>query len=82
MRASIYRKEEGKIVAMVPVFYAVSNIVKVEVDSLDELNKLINDREFVSQLPLGDTPDYLEDSYQIDKDFLQEIIFEFEDSEK
>lgn len=50
----------------VGVEYRVWGTVTVEADSKEDLMKKLNDRDFVRDMELPDTPEYVEDSYEVD----------------
>lgn len=82
MTKPLYRDEEGKIVVFVPVEYTVFNEVELRFDSVEEMKKALSDKEFIADMPLGDNPQYAEDSYRIDYEFLDEDVCEFLEQEK
>lgn len=70
----IYTTEEGKIIVKVPVTYEMYNYVELEFDSVEDMKKKLNDKSFVDAMPLGDDGQYVEDSYRIEFDTLDESV--------
>lgn len=50
----------------VPVVYQVWGLVEVEAENKADLIKKLKDAEFVAEMPLADNPEYIDDSYEID----------------
>lgn len=82
MSLELYRNEEGKIQVKVPVTYEVANEVSITVDSLEELQKLLDDYSYVERMPLGDKPQYLDGSYEVNREILDYYIEEFKEKEE
>lgn len=70
----LYRTEEGKIVVDVPVTYEMYDHVTLEFDSVEDMNQKLHDKNFVDLMDLGEDGQYVEDSYRIDFDLLDESV--------
>jgi hypothetical protein len=57
----------------VPVVYSSYGIVKVNAKNKQDLIDKLSDKEFLAKMPLPDKPAYLDDSFKIDVEGLQEI---------
>jgi len=82
MSLELYRNEAGKIEVKVPVTYEVADEVSITVDSLEELEKLLDDHNYVDQMPLGDDPQYLDGSYEVNREILDCYIEDFKEKEE
>lgn len=71
--------EDGKYEVDVPVAYAVYGTVPLVFDTLEDMTIKLNNREFISDMPLPDDPSYTEDSYCVDYEVLQEMIEKFQE---
>ena len=60
------RIENEKVVAIVPVTYSCWGEVELTFDSIAEMRKQLQDREFVNAMELPSNPTYIEDSYEVD----------------
>lgn len=58
----------------VPVSYEVYGYVEVEAKDLDDLKEKLNNDEFVSNMPLPDNPEYVDSSYEVNMDVLEDLI--------
>lgn len=74
----IYKnKETGKIEVKVPVCYQVNNLVSMEFDSIEDMHNKLNDAKVIDEMPLGDEPYYIDGSFEVDMDSLNQFEEEF-----
>lgn len=76
--SKIQKNETGQLIVEVPVIYTVMSRVEMTFDSIADMRKKLADSDIIAEMPLGDDPYYLEDSYEIDHDLLEGEIEIFE----
>lgn len=59
----------------VPVLYQMWGLAEVEAESKEALLKNLEEKDFLSKMPLPTEPEYVDDSYEIDKEsyFYEEL---------
>lgn len=54
----------------IPVTYKMWSRVGVQAKDERDLAKKLSSKNFIEEMPLSDDPDYVEDSYKIDTDYI------------
>lgn len=72
--ATVMAKKNGKYGFKIPISWMVSDYITVQADTFEEALKYCDDN--FDELPLGDDPQYIDGSYDIDKLFAEELIDE------
>lgn len=71
----VYKNEEGKIQASVPVTYEMYGRVNLVFDSLEEMEQSLKERDYIDEMPLPRDDFYVDGSYTINEEqFECEII--------
>ena len=74
IKSTLVAKENGKYGFKIPISWMVSDYIIVQANTFEEALKYCDDN--FDKLPLGDDPQYIDGSYDIDKLFAEELINE------
>lgn len=70
----MYATDNGKIVVKVPIEYSVFDTVEMEFESIEDMRQKLNDSNFVEEMPLGEDPTYIDGSYMINFDYMEDEL--------
>lgn len=69
--AFVYKNEEGKLEVDVPVTYEVYGRVRCTFESVEEMNRLLKDGDYLDSMILPNDGEYVDGTYTINEEQLE-----------